>query len=210
MTAPPRPHGPGSSRSAWAPAFLLFALPVAAATYEVGPGQGLASAGDVPWESLAAGDTVLIHWRAAPYTNKWVICRQGAADAPITVRGVPGPGGELPVIDGNGATTRSALNDWNQPRGMVKIGGASVPPDTTPRFITLENLDLRSARPPYRYTAANGTTEDYPNNAASLYVEKGEHITIRNCLLHDLSQHRRLDAFRQHHPVPAVHRRRAL
>jgi hypothetical protein len=184
MTPHPWPNR-GSLRSAWVLAFLLGAGPLAAATYEVGPGQTLASPGEVPWESLAAGDIVLIHWRATPYTNKWVICRQGTAEAPITVRGVPGPGGELPVIDGHGATTRSSLNYWNQPRGLLKIGGANVPPDTTPRFITIENLDLRSARPPFTFSAADGSTQAYPNNAASLYVEKGERLTIRNCILHD-------------------------
>ena len=44
----------------------------AAATYNVGPGQPLATPADVPWESLLAGDTVRIHWRATPYLSKWV------------------------------------------------------------------------------------------------------------------------------------------
>ena len=60
-----------------------------------------------------------------------------------------------------------------------------MPPDTTPQYITVENLDIRSARPPYAFIAANGTSTPYPNNAASIYVEKGDHITIRNCILHD-------------------------
>ena len=86
--------------------------------YEVGPNKPYASIGAGPWESLQAGDTVLIYWRSTPYKEKFVICRQGTAAAPITVRGVLGPNGELPVIDGNGATTRSTLNYWNQNRGV--------------------------------------------------------------------------------------------
>ena len=158
---------------------------LAAATYEVGPGKPYAGIGAVPWESLQPGDLVLIHWRSTAYKEKWVICRQGTAANPITVRGVPGPAGERPVIDGNGATTRSALNYWNEVRGLLKIGGANVPPDTTPRYIVVENLEFRSARPPYTFTAANGSTQSYVNNAAAIYVEKGEHITIRNCVLRD-------------------------
>jgi hypothetical protein len=127
----------------------------------------------------------LIYWRSTPYKEKWVICRQGTQAAPITVRGVPGPAGELPVIDGNGATTRSALNYWNETRAVIKIGGANVPADTLPKFITLENLDIRSARPPYTFVAANGSTQAYANNASSIYVEKGENITVRNCIIHD-------------------------
>lgn len=128
---------------------------------------------------------MLINWRATPYREKWVICRQGAPGNPITVRGVPGPAGELPVVDGNGATTRPSLNYWNEVRGLLKIGGANVPPDTTPQYITIENLEFTSARPPYTFTAANGSTQSYVNNAAAIYVEKGEHITIRNCILRD-------------------------
>ena len=153
--------------------------------YEVGPGKPYASIGAVPWESLLAGDTVLIYWRSTAYKEKWVICRQGTQSAPITVRGVPGPNGELPIIDGNGATTRSVLNYWNQERSVIKIGGANNPPDTLPRHITIENLDIRSARPPYTFTAANGTTLTYSDNASSIYIEKGENIVVRNCIIHD-------------------------
>ena len=72
-----------------------------ATEYVVGPDAGmLASIGDVPWESLAAGDRVLIHWRTTSYKEKWVICRSGTAESPIVVSGVPGPAGQLPVIDG--------------------------------------------------------------------------------------------------------------
>jgi hypothetical protein len=154
-------------------------------TFDVGPGLPYTSIGAVPWESLKPGDLVQIHWRSTPYKEKWVIGRQGTAANPITVRGVPGPSGERPVIDGNGAATRSALNYWNEVRGLVKIGGSNVPQDTTPEYIVIEGLEFRSARPPYTFTAANGSTQSYVNNAASIYVEKGRHITIRNCVLHD-------------------------
>jgi hypothetical protein len=164
---------------------LVTARRAQASTYEVGPGKTFASIGDVPWESLQPGDIVLIHWRSTPYKEKWVICRQGTAAAPITVRGVAGPAGELPVIDGSGATTRRALNFWSENRGVIKVGGANIPADTTPRHITIENLDIRSARPPFTFTADDGTTQTYSESASSIYVEKGENIVIRNCVLRD-------------------------
>jgi hypothetical protein len=163
---------------------LLVAGSAAAATYEVGPGQPYASIGAVPWHTLVAGDLVRIHWRATPYREKWVICRQGTAGAPIVVRGVPGPGGELPVIDGDGATTPAPLNYWNEDRSIVKIGGANVPADTVPEYITLENLDIRSARPPLQFTGDDGNVHGYIANAAAVYIEKGRNITVRNCILH--------------------------
>jgi hypothetical protein len=145
----------------------------------------LANISDVPWEDLAPGDHVLIHWRASPYKEKWVLCRQGSAGAPIVVSGVPGPSGQLPVIDGSGAITRTELNYWNEERGVIKIGGANIPADTLPAYIVIENLDIRSGRPPFTFTNDSSGTQTYANNAAAIYVEKAEHLTIRNCILRD-------------------------
>ena len=164
---------------------LALPLPAAAATWEVGPGRAHTSIGAVPWESLQPGDQVLIHWRAEPYREKFVIARQGTAAAPIVVRGIPGPAGQLPVIDGNGATTRLALDYWNEERGVIKVGGASIPPDTMPRWIVIEGLEVRGARPPYGFTNDAGAASGYAANAAPIFVEKAEHLVIRNCELHD-------------------------
>ena len=155
-----------------------------AKVYPVGPGRTYENIGDVPWESLDAGDSVLIHYRESPYREKWVICRAGTENAPIVVKGIPNGKGELPVIDGRDATTRSALNYWNEQRGVIKIGGANNPPDILPAYIIIENLDIRSGRPPYSFQGRSGLT-DYVNNAAAIYIEKGEHILIRGCILHD-------------------------
>src|SRR5687767_1357735 len=92
-------------------ALLSMAVNAAAATtYNVGPGQAYASIGAVPLANLQPGDTVRIHYRPAAYKEKWVICRQGTAAQPITFTGVAGPNGELPVIEGIGATTAPGLN----------------------------------------------------------------------------------------------------
>ncbi len=164
---------------------LAVPSPLRATDYHVGPGQPLAEPGQVPWETLAAGDTVFIHWRATPYAAKWVLCRQGTAGAPITIRGVRGPGGERPVITGQNATTRSVLNYWNRNRGVLKIGGASTPADTMPQHLVVESLDLRSARPPFTFTAPGGAQESYVANAAALHVEKVRHLVVRDCALGD-------------------------
>ena len=157
-----------------------------AATYEVGPSAGqLSKIADVPWASLAAGDTVLIYWRATAYKEKWVIARQGSAAAPITIRGVANADGDLPVIDGNGAVTPTNLNYWNEERSVIKIGGSSIPSNTMPTYICIENLDVRSARPAYSFTNDNGDPSSYSANAAAIHIERGQHITIRNCTLRD-------------------------
>jgi hypothetical protein len=166
-------------------ASVFICTPAFAAQYDVGPGRPYATPAAVPWESLMPGDTVLIYWRSTPYTDKWVICRQGTAAQPITISGVAGPAGELPVIDGTGATTRPALNYWNGARGVIKIGGANIPADTMPRHIVIENLDVRGARPGQTFSDPSGVVLTYAQNAAAIYIEKGEQIVLRNNRLHD-------------------------
>ena len=169
-------------------AFTVFLINVSvafAAIYEVKPGTPMDTIAEVPWATLQPGDTVLIHWRAAAYKEKWVICRQGTAELPITVRGVAGPNGELPVIDGNGAVTPLNLNFPSEARGVIKIGSANTPADTMPQHIVIENLEIRSAHPDYQFTDDSGNTVAYSSAASSIYVEKGENITVRNCKMHD-------------------------
>ncbi len=164
---------------------LLLSASVSATDYHVGPGQPLTNIGDAPWATLTPGDRVLIHWRAEPYKEKWVINRRGTAEAWITVRGVPGPEGQLPVIDGRDAETATGLNFWNEERGVIKVGGSNIPPDGLPAYIRIENLEIRSGRPPYTFTNDSGGTSSYSDNAASIYVEKAEHLVVRDCVIHD-------------------------
>ncbi len=156
-----------------------------ATSYEVGTGMAYGGIGEVPWESLDAGDSVLIHWRADPYHEKWVICREGSLGAPIVVKGIPGPAGVLPAVSGQDATTRPQLDYWNESRGIIKIGGASNPPDCMPSYIVIEGLEIRTGRPPYSFWSAGGSYTAYAGNSAAIYVEKGHCLTFSNCVLAD-------------------------
>jgi hypothetical protein len=167
--------------------FAVIASTVSAyaATYNVGPGQALATIGGVPWATLQPGDVVRIHWRAEPYAEKWVIGRSGTAALPITIQGVAGPGGELPVVDGRNAVTVPGVNFWSENRGVIKIGGSNTPSSTFANFIVIENLEIRSGHPSYNFTNDINGTEAYSTSASSIYIERGENITVRNCRLHD-------------------------
>lgn len=166
-------------------AFLSwFAIPVSATTYEVGPGMSYENIGDVSLESLNPGDTVKIHHRTQPYREKWVIARTGTESQNIVFQGVPGTGGELPIIEGEDATTRLELNYWSEERGIINLGGSSYP-NQIPDYVVIENLDIRSARLPYQFTDDQGQVREYANNASSIYVIEGSHITIRNCKIHN-------------------------
>ncbi len=164
---------------------LIVSLKIYAADFHVGPNQTLATISEVPWASLQPGDRVFIHWKNSPYKEKWVINRQGTADNRIEIIGISGPDGQQPIIDGNGATTVTGVDFWNEKRGVIKIGGSSVPADGLPSFITIENLEIRSGRPAYQFTNDNGQVETYADNAAAIYVEKAANLIIRNCTLHD-------------------------
>ena len=157
---------------------------IGAANYEVGPQKPYLSIGSVPWEGLHPGDSVRIFYRDSSYKEKWVICTKGTQDDPVVVSGIPDGQGRLPVIDGNEAVTDSKFNFWNEERGLIKIGGANSPKDTMPEYIILQNLEIKSARQGYTFTGRYGIT-NYFKNAAAIFIEKGEHITIRNCVFHD-------------------------
>ncbi|MFN7932417.1 MAG: hypothetical protein U0R19_03770 [Bryobacteraceae bacterium] len=166
--------------------FVLALCAVASAeTYEVGPGRALESIGAVPWARLQPGDTVLIHYREEPYREKWVICVRGSEEAPITVRGVLSEDGKRPVVDGADAVTAPGLNYWSEQRGVIKIGGANVPADTMPAHVVVENLEIRGANAANRFRDDVGVMQSYSANASAIYLEKGERITVRNCVMHD-------------------------
>lgn len=153
----------------------------------VGPGQVYESLGAAPFESLAAGDTVRIYWRDQPYREKLLISGMGTAAAPIRVCGVPGPDGQLPVIDGQDATTRPALDfpfDGHQVRGLVIIGHRHGEPwENTPSYIVVEGLEIRNASPPFTFTDRSGKRAAYSEIAAGIFVERARHLVIRNCIV---------------------------
>ena len=165
---------------------LLTASFAEAAVYEVGASKKYADIGSVPWEDLVAGDVVRIYWREEPYHEKWVLSCSGIEEQPITVSGVPGPEGQLPVIDGQDATTRAQLKYWGQERSVVKIGGSNASPTDVPGFIVLENLDIRGGRAPFTFNGRRGVTA-YSKDAASVQVESVDHLVLRNLVLHDSS-----------------------
>lgn len=154
------------------------------AEFHAGPGQSLDSPFEVPWHALRAGDTVYIHWRERPYRHKWVVAGRGTTAQPIVVRGVPGPDGQLPRIDGEWAVTPPRVNFWSEERAVIKIGGAHVPDVAHPAHIVIENLDIRGAHPDFQFLGRAGL-QSYSDAASAIYVESGSQITIRNCVLHD-------------------------
>jgi hypothetical protein len=170
----------GEAFHTWDPADFAVVL-------DVGPGRDLIDPGAVPWENLAPSTLVRIHYRPSPYRAKWVINTVATAAEPLVVLGVPDPiTGARPVISGDQATTRLELSYWNEERSVVKIGGSNLPAvDLVPAWIHLQGLEIRGGRPGYRFTDDAGHDGYYNRNAAAVHVERGEHVTIENCVLTD-------------------------
>lgn len=151
-------------------------------TYSVGPGQTYANIASAPLTTLLPGDWLCVYPKANndPYFEKFVINRPGSADAPIVISGVADPTtGELPIIDGSNAITPTQLNYWNEDRGLVKIGAASVPSGPA-EHIVVQNLHLRNAHPSKTFSDDNGNAGvNYRGNAACIYLEQGSNIVLR-------------------------------
>ena len=128
----------------------------------------------MPWEDLAAGDTVRIHWRDEPYREKFMLRGQGTEAQPIVVCGVAGPNGELPIIDGQDATTRPGLPTPNsgagEPRGLIHITlGANDPWGYKPKYIVIQGLHIRNAFYENSFTNSKGNKVPYTR-------ERGRHL----------------------------------
>lgn len=173
-------------------ATLVSAIFVAlfATEFQVGPGQAYTTIGAVPWYTLAAGDIVYIHY--ATYHEKFLVSTQGTAQNPIKIIGVPDSNGNLPIIDGQDATTsKNNHHKWQTPTDMQWSGvvfiGINGDAQTVPQYIEIHNLEIKNGYKDYNFTAENDTTLAYEDFAAGIYL-RVKHALIENCIIHDNGQ----------------------
>lgn len=152
--------------------------------YEVGPGQDFETPSEVPWESIGPGTLVRIHRREAPYADKWVVAVAATEEEPVVVLGVP-EGGLLPEITGADAVTREELDYWSDTRGIIKIGGSSVPAVENAQHVFIECLDISGARDTNGFVDDAGAAQTYDANASAIFVENGAHVTLRGNIFRD-------------------------
>ncbi|MEY4765822.1 MAG: hypothetical protein RI907_2495 [Pseudomonadota bacterium] len=164
--------------------------------FQVGPGAGqLATLADVPWDTLAAGDTVRIFYNnGTPYRGKILVAAQGTAEAPVRVCGVKGAGGERPIIDGDGAVARAGLSYTSagymhiqETRALVMVDrlGNQSWSEANPSHVRIDGLHLRHAHPRFNFTNSAGEQQAYVEFGACLWVERGHHITIADNEMED-------------------------
>ena len=159
---------------------------VSAASYSVGPSQTFATIGAAleAADPLQPGDEIVVYAQSTPYYEKFVLNtaanNNNNNNADIVLRGVPDAEGNLPIIDGSNAVTPLYQDYWNEVRGLIKIGAASIP-SGVPSYIRIENFQLRNAKPGFYFTDDGGNEgTEYVENAACVYVEEGSHIRIVN------------------------------
>ncbi len=127
---------------------------IAQKTYDVGLGYPKTQLNQVPWNTIAAGDVVNIHYDPNGYHEKFIISTSGTAAQPIKIIGIAGPNGEKPIIDGNNAKAISGQLgfDATQSYGLVFIEPAALANGADcsaygpiPHDILIDNLEIRNA-----------------------------------------------------------------
>ncbi len=152
--------------------------------YEIGPGKPYAHIYDVPTHNLQPGDILRVYAKAEPYREKFLLHGVGTPDKPILLLGVPDAAGNKPVLDGQGAVSGTAKGNyfWNEDRGIIKVG--QYTPQKSDHII-IDGFELRNAQRNNTFVDDTGVTRFYGSNAAGVFVEHGDHVTIRNCFIHD-------------------------
>lgn len=153
--------------------------------FRVGPGMEYTNIGDVPWHLLLPGDRVFIYWRSTPYKEFIYIPNRGDATRWIEVIGVPNGSGQMPVIDGAGAT---ASSNFNWPPDHVGLGIVLITPKASgitygmkPGYIHIHGLKFINARAGNSYTDAAGASGSWGDFSSAIAVHGADHVTISGC-----------------------------
>jgi hypothetical protein len=127
---------------------------------------------------------VSVDWQTTAYHDKVVISSSG-----VSLIGLPGPNGEKPVIDGDGAVEYAGDSLWsNQIWGQ---GVITIAPNGSAAYtahvdnVTVANLALEHATRDYTFTAPWGEVMNYEWAAAGVAIYRGKSITIESCTIHD-------------------------
>ena len=160
--------------------------------FEVGPGKAYPTLKDVPWLTLIPCDQVNIYYSSTPYNDIVYLSSRGLANKWITIRGIPGPNGELPILDGTNAVMpkNTGANIWSDSAGMIIVKRPDSPLAPIsylykPGYLHITGLKIRNARPPQNVTNLSGNVQQWNGFSAGIYVNGADKIAITNCDLGD-------------------------
>ncbi|QOL26504.1 right-handed parallel beta-helix repeat-containing protein [Thalassotalea sp. LPB0316] len=167
---------------------IVFANPLYATTYNVGPNQQFKELDEIDWLSLKGGDTVLIFGRDIPYRTKIGLHTMASEDQPLTIKGVRGRNGKFPVISGQNATTPKSLNGffnakWDEANALIFIKRSSqMKWGEKPQNIIIEGIEFRDALIGNSFTDQFGNKREYSKSSSAIWANLIENLTIQNCL----------------------------
>lgn len=144
--------------------------------------------GEINWDALQPGDEVRIPYRVAPYAERLRFSARGTKDARITVRGMPGPNGELPRIVGKNAVTDPQFVEGYLPietYGLIVVYHSS--PTRIPGYVDFIGLDVSgaSADTGIDFTGYQGIARKWANDASGFYLLEFENVRIIGCSISD-------------------------
>ena len=167
---------------------LLIQASTAQTTYNVGPNFQMTTLAQVPWNTLAAGDVVNIYYNGSTYKEKFLISTSGAAGNPITIKGIAGPNGEKPIIDGDHAVSKGGQCYNTEAFGLITIEPALVNGNCPfgsyspiPHDIVIDGLEVRNSHPSFTFSINGGAQQPYASFACGLYCERVQNLVVRNC-----------------------------
>jgi hypothetical protein len=157
--------------------------------FEIGTGKTYANPRNLNWLSLKPCDTVKIYYRATPYTDIVYIGSRGDKNKWITIQGVPGPAGELPVFDGRGAVmpVGTGANMWNDSTGLfiIQAPDPSVAPTRVsnfhPGYLHITGLKFQNANQANNVTNLDGNTRKWQAFSSGISATGIEHMAISYC-----------------------------
>jgi len=171
--------GPGEIEAAVTPlhpAPVTCPQPSGGTAYDVGPGFAATQLRDIDWQNLKQGDVVRIHVKPGGYHEKLMLRTVGTPTQPLTVCGIPDASGNLPVLDGANATTRSDFDFPAPYKGsdlqdyaLVYVYNHQYTP--RPANIQIMGLQLQGAKSGASYTTTSGVVRQYIEGAACLRVQ---------------------------------------
>ena len=146
----------------------------------------------MPWLTLVPCDQVHVYYSTTPYRDIVFLSSRGAANRWITIKGIPGPNGELPILDGVNAVMpkNTGANEWVDSTGLIIINrpdGNLVNRSGSykPGYIHISGLKFQNARPPAKVTKINGIASAWDAFSAGITINGAEQVAITGCEFKD-------------------------
>jgi hypothetical protein len=161
---------------------------MAGTVYEVGPSQAFHTLANVPFPSMPAGSSVRLHnedttgLHPTEYHEYVQIMQKATALQPTRICGVPDNIGNLPIVDGAGATGRSDASNSIAGMGLLTIHSDSAtaawPSFSSPGYVVVEGIHFRNAKTGNSYKTPGGSSAAWGDTSACVRINEGQNTAF--------------------------------